>query len=453
MSTPPQPPLPTFIIIGAQKSATRWLRSNLGKHPDVFTAPEELTFFTSRYRQGTDYYRSQFEGWSGEPIVGEATPSYMMWRHSPPRIARRIHETLPDVRLIAILRDPIERANSAMHHHIKRGRLKKRSKLVDVCTRMGPEEDRLCLVTGGWYAASLERYVDLFGDQLLVLLHDDVIEDPAWVYRTALEHIGADPSFVPPDLTEVVFSNQLPANASAPRAKAVPIEDRRALWPLFREDVEKLEQMIKRDLGVWDPTDDRFRWPPPPPDLPELHRTAMAWVTGVLESVDAEHLDDATPCPDWNVRHLIAHMVALMVLNATTFATEHDELDYVEGAADWSRVHRTACGVLERAMASPRFARTAVSVPAGMMSAGVQVTLNLINQVGHAWDLAVATGQDATIPSEAAEPLVEFADALFRTSDMWQGAFAEAVHVEPSARASDRLVARLGRDPNIASRV
>ena len=83
---PLAPPLPTFLIIGAQKSATRWLRLNLGLHPAVFTASREIEFFNNRDRyedQGASWYREQFEGWDGEAIVGEATPGYMFWRHHP----------------------------------------------------------------------------------------------------------------------------------------------------------------------------------------------------------------------------------------------------------------------------------------------------------------------------------------------------------------------------------
>ncbi len=54
-------PRPTFIIIGAQKSATRWLRQNLGEHPEIFTSPYEIGFFNSRKRFGSlgvDWYRA-----------------------------------------------------------------------------------------------------------------------------------------------------------------------------------------------------------------------------------------------------------------------------------------------------------------------------------------------------------------------------------------------------------
>src|SRR5215207_2785995 len=100
------PPLPTFLIIGAQKSATRWLRHNLGLHPEIYASPYEIGFFNSPKRfaeLGAEWYRAQFAGWNGQRIVGEATPGYMMWRHEPQEVAERIKETIPTARLIAIL--------------------------------------------------------------------------------------------------------------------------------------------------------------------------------------------------------------------------------------------------------------------------------------------------------------------------------------------------------------
>ena len=107
--------LPTFIIIGADKCATRWLRINLGHHPQIFILSSELHFWNNGHRVqklGLDWYRTQFEGWNGEPIVGEATPGYMFWRHQPEVVAQRIKDNHPDVRLIVILRNPVDRVRS-----------------------------------------------------------------------------------------------------------------------------------------------------------------------------------------------------------------------------------------------------------------------------------------------------------------------------------------------------
>ena len=86
------PPLPTFLIIGAQKSATRWLRLNLGLHPEVFTAVDGDRVLQQRRplprRAAPTGTARSSTGWAGEAIVGEATPGYMFWRHRPAVVVR-----------------------------------------------------------------------------------------------------------------------------------------------------------------------------------------------------------------------------------------------------------------------------------------------------------------------------------------------------------------------------
>jgi hypothetical protein len=248
----PLPPNPSFLIIGAQKSGTRWLRTNLGHHPDIYTASEELHYFNrpGRMRRiGLEGYRAQFERWNGEPVVGEATPGYMIWRHDPTMVAKRIAISLPDVRLIAILRNPVDRAQSALLHHQKRRRVSSRTTLVKHVKKRDPETDRLGVISGGWYAASLRPFLRRFGDRLLVLLHDDVQVRPEWVYRQAVLHIGGSPDFVPDQVGSVVFSNR---PAGPPRSE-LSLEDRRLVYGYFEDDVKRLQRMLGRSLAVWHP--------------------------------------------------------------------------------------------------------------------------------------------------------------------------------------------------------
>lgn len=259
MSDANKPPLPTFLIIGAQKSATRWLRRHLGEHPEIFTAGKELRFFNGgRFEKGLDSYRESFEGWNGEPIVGEATPSYMMWRENPARIAERIDESVPDVRLFALLRNPIDRTYSAFIHHIRAERIPVDAELIEQVRSVPPEEDRLGLIAGGWYAGSLAPYFDRFGDRLLVFLHDEVEREPERVYERALEHVGASQGFVPPQLGRFRYSGKIDEGSSysagGGRRRDLTFEERAEIYEYFRTDIGRLEGLLGRDLGLWRPS-------------------------------------------------------------------------------------------------------------------------------------------------------------------------------------------------------
>ena len=254
---PEAPPLPTFLIIGAQKSATRWLRLNLGLHPDVYTAPTEVEFFNNSERfqtLGIPWYRAQFEGWAGQQFVGEATPGYMFWRHRPAVLAERVQEVVPDARLIAILRNPVDRAQSALVHHIEFRTLPRGTDLLDLVRHTPPERDPLGIVSGGWYAASLEPFQERFTDQLLVLLHDDIEDDPRGFYDRSLRHIGAPPDYAPAGLDRVRFSNQEGAERGPNGGThELTTGDRRELYEFFAADIKRLEKLFDLDVSRWDP--------------------------------------------------------------------------------------------------------------------------------------------------------------------------------------------------------
>jgi hypothetical protein len=253
-------PVPNFLIIGAQRSATRWLRTNLEEHPEVYTSTVSLSFFsnlTRMRRRGLRGYQMQFDAWNGERLVGESSPSYLLLGNRPDQVALRIDAALPDVRLIAIVRQPVDRMYSALLHHIKRGRLPVDANLFKMVAQGHPDVDELDLLGGGLYHRSLQPYLDVFGDRLLVLVHDDITTDPAGVYAAALAHLGAKPGFAPSRLDRVLFSNRRSVRATGPKPN---LEQRRALYMLFRPDVEELEAMTGRYLPSWDPGPPPRRW-------------------------------------------------------------------------------------------------------------------------------------------------------------------------------------------------
>jgi uncharacterized protein (TIGR03086 family) len=434
-----RPPLPTFLIIGAQKSATRWLRHNLGCHPDIYVAPLELAFFNnpSRFRKGVRWYRKQFAsrppdvdfgqtprrrrrrwrpglawprgrelGWAGEPIVGEATPGYMMWRAKPRAVAQRIEQVVPDVRLIAVLRNPVDRANSAMVHHIRKGRLPRDADLLDLVRGEPPEEERFGLVAGGWYAASLKLYLQTFGDHLLVLLHDDVRDDPGGAYEAVLRHVGARPDFVPPELDRVVFSNQ--EGVLADWRRDVSPEVRWELYQYFRDDIRRLERMFGLDLSIWKPRRPVPGWrEPTPSEIAACFRVVSHWAEGVVRNISPETYDTSADGANQTVRALLNQLIGGAHFYAATLSrgewwggTPAEPPDIVAG--DPAAQYQTAAGTLQGALDEAANMRGRVTTPfratpvPAPVFAGQAVTKQLVN----AWELASATGQHDPVPPE-----------------------------------------------------
>ena len=115
-------PLPDFLVIGAQKSGTTSFFHYIAQHPKIFDhKAKELHFFDLHYGRGAAWYRSQFPLLASvkkDSLVGEATPYYLCHPHAP----KRIHGLVPDVKLIVLLRDPVDRAISHYFHEVKKGR-------------------------------------------------------------------------------------------------------------------------------------------------------------------------------------------------------------------------------------------------------------------------------------------------------------------------------------------
>ena len=165
--------LPDFIIIGAQKGGTSLLYRLLVEHPGVEpAATKELHFFNNNYSEGLSWYRRYFQQVKHEDgrktVSGEATPAYLR----DPRVPERMANTVPDARLIALLRNPVDRAYSHYQMWARRGD-EVRSFGEATRQEMAGEAGVGYLVRG-LYAEQLERF-DFFAerDQLLVLKSED----------------------------------------------------------------------------------------------------------------------------------------------------------------------------------------------------------------------------------------------------------------------------------------
>ena len=180
--------LPRFLGIGAMKAGTSMLHTLLSEHPQVAMAAhrKEVMFFDRHWARGVPWYEAHFDS-SSPRVPGEVTPGYLFH----PEAAQRIHAVVPDVRLFAVLRDPVERAYSQYKFFVKEHGY---AHGVDAFLTEHPNA-----IERGLYATQLQRFRACFpSDQLLVLLFEDLIVDPVGQTQRVFAHIGVDATFAPP---------------------------------------------------------------------------------------------------------------------------------------------------------------------------------------------------------------------------------------------------------------
>ena len=200
-------PLPDVLVIGAQKAGTTALYAYLRWHPGI-TGPswKEVSFFDRHWWRGEAWYRGHFPLRAGERLVGEASPSYLFHPLAP----ERARSVVPDAKLIALVRNPVDRAYSHYQHEVALGRepLSFEDALAAEEERTRGEVERLVAdprafspawwghtyVARGRYAEQLERWLAVFPrGQLLVVATEELGERPAQTYARILRFLGAAP--------------------------------------------------------------------------------------------------------------------------------------------------------------------------------------------------------------------------------------------------------------------
>jgi hypothetical protein len=175
--------LPDFVIIGAQKGGTSFLYHLLTRHPLVEPAArKELHFFDhpEYFDHGAEWYRRCFPRLSAEDgqrsITGEATPYYLF----DPPVAKRMAEIVPKARLIALLRNPIDRAFSHYQMQVKRGTEPR-------TFEEAIEQQDSSYMSRGIYVDQLLRWFEFFGkEQMLILKSEDFFERPVETLKVVL---------------------------------------------------------------------------------------------------------------------------------------------------------------------------------------------------------------------------------------------------------------------------
>jgi hypothetical protein len=248
--------LPNFLIIGAARCGTTTLYSHLQTHPDVYlplTKRPEPHFFLkeAEYSQGLPYYEQRFfAAWHGQRAVGEASTSYVYGEQVPGRVAG----ALPGVRLICMLRNPVERAFSGYWHSVVSGletlsfedalAQEQTRKIEFAGTPLG-EIAPFAYVERGLYHQQLTRWLTMFDrSRLQIILLEDLLARPQQTCSDVASFLGIDP--------EVFPTRQLgKENTSVPAGATMPPDLYRSLAAQFRDDVSALARMIDRDLNHW----------------------------------------------------------------------------------------------------------------------------------------------------------------------------------------------------------
>jgi hypothetical protein len=199
--------LPNFLIIGAPRCGTSSIYKYLAEHPQVFMAwPKEPRFFSYQgktVRKGnwvvTDQaaYEELFDKAGTARAVGEASTDYLRTEG----VAERIKSLIPDVRLVAVLRNPIERAYSAWLYDRREGRETLNTVMAAVEAEMkdlSAPGGRRTYIRAGLYAVQIERYLRVFDrDQLRVYLFEDLVTDPAGFTDDLCRFLEVDPHHSP----------------------------------------------------------------------------------------------------------------------------------------------------------------------------------------------------------------------------------------------------------------
>jgi Sulfotransferase domain len=182
--------LPTFLLIGAMKSGTTTLWWYLARHPDVFmTTLKEPNFFNDHWHRGLGWYERLFASAGGARARGEASVRYTSFPNDP-ECPGRIASVLPDVRLLFLVRDPVDRIRSHYLHEV--AALRERRPLERALRENPIYLDR------SRYAMQLERYLEHFPrEQLLVVRAEDLFRVPSEVLPRVYGFLGVDPSWRP----------------------------------------------------------------------------------------------------------------------------------------------------------------------------------------------------------------------------------------------------------------
>ena len=193
--------LPDFLIIGVQRAGTTWLYTQLKKHPDICMGKhrKEISYFDKYYDRGEQWYKAFFEQCEKEKIIGEVSPNYIY----DTNCAERIYKLVPEVKLIIVLRNPINRAYSQY-----------KKKVVDFGNKksfMENLKNMRKIPERGLYYKQIKRYLKYFSrNNIRFLIFEEMTNNPEENLRKVFGFLGVNPSFLPDGYQKNVNPSEMP---------------------------------------------------------------------------------------------------------------------------------------------------------------------------------------------------------------------------------------------------
>ncbi len=298
--------LPNFLIIGAPKAGTSSLYEYLKQHPQIYMSPEKEPHFFALENEKIDFrgpgdlyrhrnavtrledYLQLFDQVTDEIAIGEASTTYLGSLKAP----ERIKQFIPQVKLIVVLRNPVDAAYASYLHLVRDGD----EKTTDFYKALQKEEERIAknwegiwhYKQRGFYYAQLKRYFDLFNqEQIKVYLHEDYTQNPQEVLRDIFQFLNVDNlfnvdtslrynvsvmpqniwlnsllikpnflksitnTFLPKKFRQSIANNLKNWNLNQYQKPSLPLELRKNLVQEYRKDILKVQILIQKDLSLW----------------------------------------------------------------------------------------------------------------------------------------------------------------------------------------------------------
>lgn len=292
--------LPNCLLAGFEKCGTTSIYNYLNQHPHIYMSPvKEPNFlerdwdtFTGEKKDRIDTlekYQNLFSAANDSHIaIGEASPNLLFYYQSS---IPRIQHYVPDAKIVAILRDPVERAYSDYLMHI-RDEIKGNDRSLVDQVKYSPQTSHT--LKKGLYYAPIQHFMAAFGpEQFQVCWYEDFAQDPIPFMQKLYQYFGVDPSFVP-DVSHKAQMSQIPRsrsinkllrtsnplrntiaaglrlilplnlrqrirtlllnlNSQGKATQSLSDEERSALSRYYYEDILQLQNLLQQDLSHWTP--------------------------------------------------------------------------------------------------------------------------------------------------------------------------------------------------------